>query len=60
MGIGVAGGYYDTSESRVASKVRYVEAHGLGGTLLWQPGNLKTDWTDPRLTPLEQMLRSSG
>ncbi len=60
MGIGVAGGYYDTSESRVAAKVRYVEAHGLGGTLLWQPGNLNTDWTDPRLIPLEQMLHSSG
>ena len=60
MGIGVASGYYDTSESRVAAKVRYVEAHGLGGTLLWQPGNLNTDWTDARLTPLEQMLHSSG
>jgi len=60
MGIGVAGGYYDTSESRVAAKVRYVEAHGLGGTLLWQPGNLHTDFTDPRLIPLEQMLRSSS
>jgi hypothetical protein len=60
MGIGVARGYYDTSQSRVAAKVRYVQAHGLGGTLLWQPGNLKTDWTDPRLKPLEQMLRSSG
>jgi Glycosyl hydrolases family 18 len=60
MGIGVAGGYYDTSESRVAAKVRYVEAHGLGGTLLWQPGNLNTDLTDPRLIPLEQMLHSSS
>ncbi len=60
MGIGVAGGYYDTSQSRVAAKVQYVEAHGLGGTLLWQPGNLHTDRTDPRLKPLEQMLRSSG
>ena len=60
MGIGVAGGYYDTSESRVAAKVRYVEAHGLGGTLLWQPGNLNTDFTDPRLIPLEQMLHSSS
>ena len=60
MGIGVAGGYYDTGESRVAAKVRYVKAHGLGGTLLWQPGNLNTDSTDPRLIPLEQMLHSSG
>jgi hypothetical protein len=60
MGIGVANGYYDTSQSRVAAKVQFVEAHGLGGTLLWQPGNLNTDWTDPRLTPLEQMLHSSG
>jgi hypothetical protein len=60
MGIGVAGGYYDTSQSRVAAKVQYVEAHGLGGTLLWQPGNLHTDRTDPRLKPLEQMLHSSG
>jgi len=60
MGIGVAGGYYDTSESRVAAKVRYVETHGLGGTLLWQPGNLNTYLTDPRLIPLEQMLQSSS
>jgi len=60
MGIGVASGYYDTSESRVAAKVRYVEGHGLGGTLLWQPGNLHTDFTDRRLIPLEQMLHSSG
>ena len=47
MGIGVAPGYYDTSEAHVAAKVRYVEEHGLAGTLLWQPGNLKTDQTDP-------------
>jgi hypothetical protein len=60
MGIGVAGGYYDTSESRVAAKVQYVEAHGLGGTLLWQPGNLNTDRTDPRLKPLVQMLNGPG
>jgi hypothetical protein len=60
MGIGVAQYYYDTNEARVAAKVRYVEEHGLGGTLFWQPGNLNTDWTDPRLIPLEQMLRSSG
>jgi hypothetical protein len=60
MGIGVAGGYYDTSQSRVTAKVQYVETHGLGGTLLWQPGNLHTDQTDPRLKPLEQMLHSSG
>jgi len=60
MGIGVASGYYDTSESRVAAKVRYVEDHGLAGTLFWQPGNLNTDWTDQRLIPLEQMLHSSG
>jgi hypothetical protein len=60
LGIGVAGGYYDTTESRVAAKVQYVEAHGLGGTLLWQPGNLNTDLTDPRLKPLMQMLHGSG
>ena len=58
MGIGVAPGYYDTSEARVATKVRYVEGHGLAGTLLWQPGNLKTDQTDPRLIPLRQMIGS--
>ena len=60
MGIGVAPGYYDTSQARVATKVRYVEGHGLAGTLLWQPGNLKTDQTDPRLIPLRQMIGSSG
>jgi hypothetical protein len=60
MGIGVADGYYDTSEGRVAAKVQYVEQHGLGGTLLWQPGNLNTVWTDPRIVPLERMLHSSG
>jgi Glycosyl hydrolases family 18 len=60
MGVGVATGYYDTTEGRVAAKVRYVEAHGLAGTLFWQPGNLNTDWTDPRLIPLEQMLHSSS
>jgi Glycosyl hydrolases family 18 len=60
MGIGVANDYYDTSEARVAAKVRYVEEHGLGGTLFWQPGNLHTYLTDPRLIPLEQMLHSSG
>ena len=60
MGIGIAPGYYDTSEARVAAKVRYVEEHGLAGTLLWQPGNLNTDQTDPRLIPLRQMIGSSG
>ena len=60
LGIGVASGYYDTGETRVAAKVQYVEQHGLGGTLLWQPGNLNTIWTDPRIIPLEQMLHSSG
>ena len=60
MGIGVAPSYYDTSEARVAAKVRYVEEHGLAGTVLWQPGNLKTDRTDPRLIPLRQMIGSSG
>ncbi len=60
LGIGVAPSYYDTSEARVAAKVRYVEEHGLAGTVLWQPGNLKTDRTDPRLIPLRQMIGSSG
>jgi Glycosyl hydrolases family 18 len=60
MGIGVANGYYDTSEATVAAKVRYVEQHGLGGTLLWQPGNLRSDWTDPRLIPLRQMVSIPG
>ncbi len=60
LGIGIAGGYYDTTEARVAAKVRYVEDHGLKGTLLWQPGNLNNDRTDPRLIPLLQMLHSSG
>lgn len=60
MGIGVASGYYDINESRVAAKVKYVEQHGLAGTLFWQPGNLNNDMTDPRLIPLEQMLHSSG
>jgi hypothetical protein len=56
LGIGVAQGYYDTTEARVAAKVKYVEDHGLKGTLLWQPGNLKTYRSDPRLTPLRQMV----
>jgi hypothetical protein len=60
MGIGVASGYYDINEARVAAKVRYVEQHGLAGTLFWQPGNLNTILTDPRLIPLEQMVHSSG
>jgi len=60
MGIGVAPGYYDTNQSRVAAKVRYVQEHGLAGTLLWQPGNLETDQTDPRLIPLRQMISNSG
>lgn len=58
LGIGVAGGYYDSTEARVAAKVKYVEAHGLGGTILWQPGALNTYRTDPRLQPLLQMLRA--
>lgn len=56
LGIGVANGYYDTTEARVAAKVRYVEDHGLKGTLLWQPGALNTYSTDPRLIPLRQMV----
>jgi hypothetical protein len=60
LGIGVAHGYYDTTESRVAAKVKYVEQHGLKGTLLWQPGNLHSDRTDQRLIPLRQMLRIRG
>jgi hypothetical protein len=59
MGIGIAKGYYDTTEARVAIKVRYVQQHGLAGTILWQPGNLNNDRTDPRLTPLRQMITAS-
>jgi Glycosyl hydrolases family 18 len=60
VGIGVAPGYYDTTVARVAAKVRYVQQHGLGGTLLWQPGYLNTDQTDPRLAPLRQMVSVPG
>lgn len=60
LGIGVASNYYDTTEARVAAKVKYVEDHGLKGTLLWQPGYLNTYRTDPRLNPLLAMLNSSG
>ena len=60
LGIGVANGYYDINQARVAAKVNYVETHGLAGTLLWQPGNLRTQETDPRLTPLLHMVGSSG
>lgn len=56
LGIGIAKGYYDTTRARVAAKVRFVEQHGLKGTLLWQPGNLHSYRTDPRLIPLRQML----
>ena len=31
LGIGVANGYYDINEARVAAKVTYVESHGLAG-----------------------------
>lgn len=60
LGIGVANGYYDINQARVAAKVNYVETHGLAGTLLWQPANLRTQQTDPRLTPLLHMAGSSG
>jgi hypothetical protein len=60
LGIGVANGYYDINQARVAAKVNYVETHGLAGTLLWQPGNLRTQETDPRLTPLLHMVGTSG
>jgi GH18 family chitinase len=56
LGIGVSGGYYDSTEARVAAKVKYVEGHGLKGTLFWQPGALNTYRTDPRLAPLRQMV----
>jgi hypothetical protein len=59
LGVGVAPGYYDTTESSVAAKVRYAEDHGLKGTILWQPGNLHTYRTDPRLIPLRQMIKNS-
>ena len=58
LGIGVSSGYYDSTRARVAAKVHYVENHGLKGTLLWQPGDLNTYRTDPRLIPLRQMVRS--
>ena len=59
LGVGVTSGYYDSTEARVAAKVKYVEDHGLKGILFWQPGALNTDRTDPRLIPLRQMLRAS-
>ena len=59
LGIGVAPGYYDTTQARAAAKVSYVEEHGLKGTLLWQPGDLNSYRTDPRLMPLRQMISSS-
>jgi hypothetical protein len=59
LGIGVTSGYYDSTQARVAAKVKYVEDHGLKGTLLWQPGALNTYRTDPRLIPLRQMVRIS-
>jgi chitinase len=59
LGIGVTSGYYDSTQARVAAKVKYVEDHGLKGTLLWQPGALKTYRTDPRLIPLRQMVSIS-
>lgn len=60
IGIGVAPGYYDTTVARVAAKVNYAQQHGLAGTLLWQPGNLHTYRTDPRLVPLRQMVNIPG
>ena len=60
IGIGVAPGYYDTTVARVAAKVKYAEQHGLGGTLLWQPGFLHNYRTDPRLAPLRQMVSIPG
>jgi GH18 family chitinase len=57
LGIGVTSGYYDSTQARVAAKVKYVEDHGLKGTLVWQPGALNTYRTDPRLIPLRQMVR---
>ena len=59
LGIGVTSGYYDSTQARVAAKVKYVEDHGLKGTLLWQPGALNTYRTDPRLIPLRQMVSIS-
>lgn len=56
LGVGVSSGYYDVTEARVAAKVKYVEDHGLKGTLFWQPGALHTYRTDPRLIPLRQMV----
>jgi hypothetical protein len=59
LGIGIANGYYDTTEARVAAKVKYVEEHGLKGTLFWQPGDLKPYRTDPRLLPLLAMVSTT-
>ena len=59
LGIGVAPGYYDTTEASVAAKVKYVESQRLRGTLLWQPGYLRTYRTDPRLIPLRQMISTA-
>ena len=56
----MAPGYHDTTLARDAPKVRYAEQHGLGGTLLWQPGFLHTYRTDPRLVPLRQMVNIPG
>jgi GH18 family chitinase len=56
LGVGVTSGYYDSTEARVAAKVKYVEDHGLKGILFWQPGALRPYRTDPRLTPLRQMV----
>jgi chitinase len=56
LGVGVTSGYYDSTEARVAAKVKYVEDHGLKGILFWQPGALSPYRTDPRLTPLRHMV----
>ena len=58
LGIGIAPGYYDTTEASVSAKVRYAESHGLRGTLLWQPGDLRPYRTDPRLIPLRLMINT--
>lgn len=59
LGIGVAPGYYDTTQASVAAKVSFVIEHRLRGTILWQPGNLHNGQADPRLVPLRQMISTA-
>src|ERR1700733_14378289 len=60
LGVGVTSGYYDSTEARVAAKVKYVEDHGLKGILFWQPGALPPNRTDPLASPPPADRRESG